>query len=64
MGLGWVPQTGPIPVSTKPIPRYLHGFPDLCYALVKTGQDQSCHLCSLVNFNFVMDHRPDHGLWS
>ena len=33
MGLGWVPQTEPVPVPTKPIPRYPLGFPDPCYAL-------------------------------
>ena len=31
--LAWVPETRPIPISIKPIPRYPCGFPNPCYAL-------------------------------
>jgi len=33
MGLGRVPQTWPVPIPTRPIPGYPHGFTNLCYAL-------------------------------
>ena len=33
-GLGWVPQTRPVPVPTQPIPGYPRGFTNPCYALV------------------------------
>jgi len=34
VGLERVSHARPVPVPTKPIPGYLRGFPDLCYALL------------------------------